>query len=133
MSSAVLEILDIKDLSVLGYGEYHGTSDTVPSSFVIDYEKEMEGQKRGFLGWNECKDHNYHHIDVYLLSHYGGPIYWPSTVCIKCKAIVGILSPVEPDWGYSFPSEIDRKLYTELYKKGYPKDGDPRESDDISV
>jgi hypothetical protein len=124
LSSAVLEILD-KDLKVIGYGEYYGTSDTVPPEFVIDYEKEMAGQKPGFLGWPDKECEHDDNIDVILLSNYGGESYWPSKACMKCKVITGITSPYEPDYGYGSPTDEQRKPYTELYKKGYPKDGNP--------
>lgn len=123
MSSAILEILD-KDLNIIGWGEYHGTSDTVPPEFVTSWD-EIQGQKPYFLGWpdKDCKcDDN---IDVILLSNYGGESYWPSKVCMRCKQITGITSPYEPDYGYSNPTDEQRKPYMELHKKGYPKDGNP--------
>lgn len=126
MSSAVLEILDIVTLDTIGYGEYHGTSDTVPTGFVINYEKEMEGQKPGFLGWNECLCGVKFHQDVILVSKYGGGFYWPSKICMQCKAITGIATPSEPEEGYTPNSPDVKKFWKEFHAEGWPKDGDPR-------
>jgi hypothetical protein len=126
MSSAILEILD-KGLEVIGYGEYNGSSDSVPNEFVIDKD-EIIGQKPYFLSYKKldyCKHND--NIGVILFSNYGGGKYWPSKVCMKCRMITGITSPVEPDWGYHSPTDEDRKPYKELYDKGFPKDGDPRD------
>lgn len=133
MSSAILEILDIITLNTIGYGEHHGTSDSVPSEFVINYEKEMEGKKPGFLSYRDCICNTKFHQGVILYSEYGGGLWWPSKVCMVCKVITGITSPYEPDWGYSLPSDKQRKPYTELYDKGYPKDGDPRKWVDMNL
>jgi hypothetical protein len=127
MSSAVLEILD-KDLKVVGWGEYHGTSDTVPDTFVTN-EDEIIGQKPYFLGYADKKCTHDDNIDVFLFSNYGGTEYWPSKVCMKCKQITGMTSPYEPDYGYRNPTDEERKPYIEMHDKGYPKDGDPRELD----
>jgi hypothetical protein len=125
MSSAVLEILD-KDMNIVGYGEYNGTSDSVPPEFVIS-EDEIVGQKPYFLGCNHEPQ------KVILFSNYGGGFYWPSEICIRCKMIIGTLSPYEPDYGY-FPQPTDEKKFWEKFRaEGWPKEGDPREGDDLSA
>jgi hypothetical protein len=125
MSSAILEILD-KDLNVIGYGEFNGTSDTVPPEFVTSFD-EIDGQKPYFLGWGDDK-FSCNHVpqDITLFSNYGGGFYWPSQVCMKCKMIIGILSPYEPDYGFLPVSENEKKFWEKFRAEGWPKDGDPR-------
>src|ERR1039457_1392461 len=132
MSSAVLEILDIVTLKTIGWGEYNGTSDSVPSEFVIDYEKEMEGQKPYFLGYKDCVCRDKFHQGVILVSKYGVTSYWPSKVCMKCKVITGVTSCYEPDYGYSVQPDDQKKFWAGFRAEGWPKDGDPRKSDDLS-
>jgi hypothetical protein len=125
MSSAILEILDIVTLDIMGYGEYHGTSDSVPSEFVINYN-EIEGQKPYFLGYMDCICDVKFHQGVILYSNYGGGFYWPSKVCMACKVITGITSPYEPDWGYSITPKDEEIFWERWSKEGWPKSGDPR-------
>jgi hypothetical protein len=133
MSSAILEILD-KDLNVIGFGEYNGTSDSVPPEFVIDYETEMAGKKAYFLGgWDLPKNCKHATKDVTLFSNYGGGFYWPSKVCMECRCITGTLSPYEPDYGYSIQPKDEKKFWAGFRAEGYPRKGDPREGDKSSV
>ena len=125
MSSAMLEILDLVTLNVIGYGEYNGTSDSVPSEFVTDYS-EIEGQKSYFLNYKDCICENKFHQGVILFSNYGGTSYWPSKVCIKCKVITGVTSPYAPDYGYIPQPEDEKKFWNKFHAEGWPKDGDPR-------
>ena len=131
MSSSILEILDIVTLDIVGYGEYNGTSDSVPSEFVTNYS-EIEGQKPYFLHYKECTCDTKFHQGVILYSNYAGGFYWPSKVCIMCKVITDITSPYEPDWGYSIAPKDEEVFWDRWKKEGWPKDGDPREDDDIS-
>jgi hypothetical protein len=131
MSSAVLEILD-KDLNVVGYGEYHGTSDTLPPEFVVDYEKEMKGKRPYFLGWPDEECNHDDNIDVILFSNYGGTNYWPSKVCMKCKVITGMLALYEPEEGYIPNPPEEKEFWRKFHADGWPKRGDPRKSDALS-
>lgn len=136
MSSSVLEILDcatLKTIGNVGYGEYNGTSDTVPSEFVVDYESEMQGQRPYFLGWNECICSDKFHQGVILFSRFGGGFFWPSKACMKCKCITGVTSPYESENGYTPLSGDEKKFWKDFHAEGWPKDGDPRESDALSA
>lgn len=125
MSSAILEILDIVSLDTIGYGEYNGTSDSVPSEFVINYN-EIKGQKPYFLGYKDCTCDVKFHQRAILFSNYGATFYWPSKVCRICKVITDITSPYEPDYGYSLPPESELKFWDKWRTEGWPKNGDPR-------
>lgn len=128
MSNAICEILD-ENLNIIGYTEYHGSSDLCAPEFVNTKDEVWpDGKSYNLGGWDKlkkCKGHINKKVIIY--NTYGWGNYWPTTVCIECKVITGILSAHMPDWGYTVIPDEEINFWQNFRAEGWPKDGDPRD------